>query len=56
MADYESAKEAAEVLVKTALEISATKRRMTVEQLEKIELGKRRSYHDDISVVVLPLT
>lgn len=40
-------------LVETALQKAARKKGMTYRDLKKVENGKRRKYHQDISVVVL---
>lgn len=53
--EIEDPKEAAELLLKTALEIAANKRGISKATLETIAPGVRRNYHDDITVIVVPL-
>ncbi|XP_027353084.1 probable protein phosphatase 2C 68 [Abrus precatorius] len=40
-------------LLKTALRKAARRANMTYKQLQKVEKGKRRDYHDDITVIVV---
>ena len=40
-------------LVKAALQVAAKKREMRYSDLEKIEPGIRRHFHDDITVIVV---
>lgn len=40
-------------LVKAALQVAAKKREMRYSDLEKIERGIRRHFHDDITVIVV---
>ena len=55
IASASSAQEAAERLLEKALNHAAESSRMTRESLTYLPLGKRRSFHDDITVVVVPL-
>ncbi|CAG9327984.1 unnamed protein product [Blepharisma stoltei] len=48
-------KEAAEKLLQSALDIAANKRGMSKVTMGQLPLGIRRSYHDDITIVVVPL-
>ena len=48
--------EAAQLLLEAALEHAAMDRGIPVSALLNIPLGKRRSFHDDITVVVVPLS
>lgn len=55
VAEARSAQEAAEILLDRALNHAAEQSRMSRETLGLLPLGKRRSYHDDITIVVVPL-
>jgi pyruvate dehydrogenase phosphatase len=55
IAEASSAQEAAEKLLDKALNHAAESNNMTRNALNLLPLGKRRSYHDDITVVVVPL-
>lgn len=46
---------AAQALLERALLNAAANRKMPVDALKELELGVRRSYHDDITIIVIPL-
>lgn len=47
--------QAADLLIASALQRAALRRRMNLQELMSLEPTRRRSYHDDISVIVVPL-
>lgn len=51
-----SPQEAAKALLEKALEAAAKDRGITLEQLKSLQQGYRRRAHDDITIVVLPLS
>ncbi len=53
--DANSAQEAAEMLLDKALNHAADMSKMTRAELNLLPLGRRRSYHDDITIIVVPL-
>ena len=55
IADANSAQEAAEMLLDKALNHAAEMSKMTRAELTLLPLGRRRSYHDDITIIVVPL-
>lgn len=55
VADASNAQEAAEILLDKALNHAAELSQMTRLSLNMLPLGRRRSYHDDITIVVVPL-
>jgi pyruvate dehydrogenase phosphatase len=46
---------AAEALLERALANAAANAQTSVDSLKQMELGRRRSYHDDITIIVIPL-
>lgn len=50
-----STEEATQLLLETALRKAAESSRMSMSDIKNLKLGDRRSYHDDISIVVIPL-
>lgn len=47
--------EAVNLLLETALRKAAESSKMSISDIKELKLGDRRSYHDDISIVVIPL-
>jgi len=55
VSDCDSPESAAQALLERALHNAAANARMPVDSLKQMELGARRNYHDDITIIVIPL-